>query len=62
LDDTFLTETHGQAFGDTPRSFHVEGYGLLVNLPLIFHLLTFFELPLALPSFTIVSDNEGHFH
>jgi hypothetical protein len=58
-DDTILTETRGQAYGHTPRSFRAEGYGLLANLRLIYHLLTFFELPLSLPPLTVVSDNEG---
>jgi hypothetical protein len=58
-DDTLLTETRGQAYGHTPRSFRAEGYGLLANLRLIFHLLSFFELPLTLPPLTVVSDNAG---
>ena len=58
-DDSILTETRGQAYGHTPRSFRAEGYGLLANLRLIYHLLLFFELPLTLPPLTIVSDNEG---
>jgi hypothetical protein len=58
-DDTILTETRGQAYGHTPRSFRAEGYGLLANLRLIFHLLVFFELPFTLPPLTIVSDNAG---
>jgi hypothetical protein len=58
-DNTVLTETRGQAYGHTPRSFRAEGYGLLANLRLIFHLLSFFELPLTLPPLTIVSDNAG---
>ena len=58
-DDSILTETRGQAYGHTPRSFRAEGYGLLANLRLIYHLLSFFELPFTLPPLTIVSDNEG---
>jgi hypothetical protein len=58
-DDTILTETRGQAYGHTPRSFRAEGYGLLANLRLVYHLLSFFELPLTLPPLTIVSDNAG---
>jgi hypothetical protein len=58
-DKTILTETRGQAYGDTPRSFRAEGYGLLANLCLAFHILTFFLLPITLLPLTVVSDNEG---
>jgi hypothetical protein len=58
-DDTILTETRGQAYGHTPRSFRAEAYGLLANLRLIFHLLSFFDLPPTLPPLSIVSDNAG---
>jgi hypothetical protein len=58
-DKTILTETRGQAYGHTPRSFRAEGYSLLANLRLVYHLLSFFELPLTLPHLTVVSDNAG---
>jgi hypothetical protein len=58
-DDQILTELSGQAHGTNPRSFRAEGYGLLANLRLIHHLLTFYDIHRTSSALIIYCDNQG---
>ena len=58
IKDQLLLSTAGRAFGLDPQSFRAEAYGMLANLRLIFHITTFYEIPLY-GNTKLYCDNKG---
>jgi hypothetical protein len=59
-DDQILVTTGGRAFGDDPRSFRAEGYGMLATLLLLQrHLHMYFQIPMVVSSLSHYTDSES---
>jgi hypothetical protein len=54
-----LVECGGRAQGENPRSFRVEGYGILAILRLVFHLRYFYVTRNANVRFRLYCDSES---
>jgi hypothetical protein len=55
--DTILVECGGRAYGQDPRSFRSEAYGMLAVTRLLFHLRAFHQLQMSRMQLTLVCDS-----
>jgi hypothetical protein len=58
-DGHILVTAGGHAFGDDPRSFRAEAYGMLAALLLLQHLHTYFQIPMVVSSLSHYTDSES---